>query len=189
MNFNGRNNQRVIGSMVSSGSSRVCRVTVGRSREEDIYVWDTGGEARSLAKRLENIRNLHANQRCIHVTIVYVTRKLIRFMGISPVSSEIEESRCLGHENHSFILLSNFITQQIKRNQSEKQKIRSMIKFYSRKRIHYIYLICCSHTSRDHEFDHHSTFYWTENKSLLILHRYCSLPLRLDYYTIRKDTK
>lgn len=141
MNFNGRNNQRVIGSMVSSGSSRVCRVTVGRSREEDIYVWDTGGEARSLAKRLENIRNLHANQRCIHVTIVYVTRKLIRFMGISPVSSEIEESRCLGHENHSFILLSNFITQQIKRNQSEKQKIRSMIKFYSRKRIHYIYTL------------------------------------------------
>lgn len=81
VNFNGRNNQRVIGSMVSSGSSRVCRVTVGRSCEEDIYVWDTGGEARSLAKRHENIRKFHANQRCIHVTIVYVTRKLIRFMG------------------------------------------------------------------------------------------------------------
>lgn len=43
---------RVIESMVSTGNSRVCRNTVGGSREKErTYVWDTGGEARSSGEK------------------------------------------------------------------------------------------------------------------------------------------
>lgn len=82
---------RVIESMVSTGNSRVCRITVGGSREKErtYYVWDTGGEARSSGEKTPGYYQASMQNSGVHITILYVTRKWIPFTAyVSPISSE-----------------------------------------------------------------------------------------------------